>query len=326
MKKRKEPAIEELRDWVMEEPPIPGFEVCVSISHLPIKGGPMKLRLLPDTKPLSIICLAILIGILLAGSGEGAEKQLTVSGVVEPIVDVTLGLTVQGMIRKISCEEGQMVGKGATLLILEKRLEELEVARRKIIWESGAELESAEAQVQTLKEILAANKRLYDETRSVSKEELDSLTLQWKKAVAEEKLIHIRKEKEKVEYWMAVDALNKRELRSPVSGVVEEIFLKEGEICQPAQPLIRLVDARKCLLVTNLKATQGYNLRAGQEVDVNIHAGAGIVNKKGVISTISQVVDPASGLMWVKVLFDNEGGRITPGVTGDLYLPQPEGS
>jgi len=284
----------------------------------------MKLRLLPDTKTLCIICLAILIGIMLAGSGKGAEKQLTVFGVVEPIVDVTLGLTVQGMIQKISCEEGQMVEKGATLLTLENRLEELEVARRKINWESRAELESAEAQVQTLKEILAANKKLYDETRSVSKEDLERLILQWKKAVAEEKLIRIREEIEEVEYRIAVEALNKRVLRAPVYGAVEQVFLKEGEICQPGQPLIRLVDARKCLLVTNLKEAQGYLLLTGQKVDLDIHAGEGIVKKKGVIATVSQVVDPASGLMRVKVLFDNRDGRIRPGVNGNLYLPRRE--
>lgn len=273
---------------------------------------------------LGVGLLALLSGTAHAESGEERKRARTVSGVVEPLIDVTLGLTVEGSIQRISCKEGETVRKGATLLTLENRLEELEVARRKIIRDSRAELESARAQARTLEKILTANRKLYEETRSVSLEEIQRLTLQWKRAAAEEKLLGIREEREEVEYRMAVQALNRRVLRAPVSGVVEEVFREEGEICESADPLVRIVDAGTCHLAANLEEAFGSLLEPGQEVDLEIHAGGGIVKKDGVITQVSQVVDPASGLMRVKVRFDNRDGRVRPGVSGDLVLPSKE--
>jgi len=69
-----------------------------------------------------------------------AGESSLVTGVVEPYVDITLGMVVQGRIDKILFSEGRRVPKGEVILMLEKGLEELEVARRKIISQNISEL------------------------------------------------------------------------------------------------------------------------------------------------------------------------------------------
>jgi RND family efflux transporter MFP subunit len=245
-----------------------------------------------------------------------------VSGIVEPYVDVTLGLFVPGRIDKILFKEGQRVPKGGVILYLEKNQEELEVMRRKLIWQNRAELRSAQATVSSLTGTLEANRRLYNETRSVSKEELDRLSLQWETAAAERDRLLVQEKREKVEYDMALKTLESRILKATVAGVVERVFLKEGEIYQTAQPLVRLINSDRCLLTLNLDDTRSYYLQQGMVVDLLINAGENEIAMKGVITKVPLVVDPASGVMQVKVVFDNRDGRIKPGVTGRMRLPQ----
>lgn len=245
-----------------------------------------------------------------------------VPGIVEPFMDVTLGLFVPGRINRILFAEGRKVRKGQTILYLDKSQEELEAARRKMIWQNRSELILAQVTVRTLTESLKLNKELYDETRSVSKEELDKLSLQWEAAVAEQNRLIVQEKREKVEYEMALIALESRFLKAPFSGVVEKVVLKEGEIYQSSQPLVRLIDSDRCLITANLDDTRSYRLQQGMIVDLLINVGETEVKKRGVIIKVPQVVDPASGVMQVKVSFDNSDGSIKPGVTGRMRLPK----
>ncbi|MFZ4801609.1 MAG: efflux RND transporter periplasmic adaptor subunit [Chlorobium sp.] len=251
-----------------------------------------------------------------------AGESSLVTGVVEPYVDITLGMVVQGRIDKILFSEGRRVPKGAVILMLEKGQEELEVARRKIIWQNVAELNLANITVRTLTESLNSNRSLYSTSRGVSKEELDKLSLQWENAVAERDKLLNQEEREKVEYAMAENALESRILRAPAAGVVEKIYFKAGEICQPNQPVVRLIDSGRCLLTANLDDTRSYHLREGMVVSLLVNVGGTEVKKQGVITKVPLVVDPASGVMAVKVVFENRDGRIKPGVTGKMYLPE----
>jgi len=245
-----------------------------------------------------------------------------VSGIVEPYVDVTLGLFVPGRIDKILFAEGQRVPKGGIILYLEKNQEELEVMRRQMIWQNRAELRSAQATVLSLTGTLKANRQLYNETRSVSKEELDRLSLQWETAVAERDRLLVQEKREKIEYDMALKTLESRILKATVAGVIERVFLKEGEIYQTAQPLVRLIDSDRCLLTLNLDDTRSYYLKQGMSVELLISAGESEIAMKGIITKVPLVVDPASGVMQVKVVFENRDGRIKPGVTGRMRLPE----
>ena len=246
-----------------------------------------------------------------------------VSGVVEPYLDVTLGLVVQGRVNKIIYAEGRKVPNGAVILALETAQEELEVARRKLIWQNRAELKSAEVAVRTLTGSLESNRQLYSQTHSVSKEELDRLSLQWESAVAERDRLLNQELREEVEYDMAVTVVQSRLLKAPLSGVVEKVFLKVGEVYQPGQPLVRLINSERCLLVANLDDSHSYSFKKGMAVDLLINVGEQEVKKSGIITKVPYAVDPASGVMQVTVVFDNRDGVITPGVTGKMLLPQP---
>jgi RND family efflux transporter MFP subunit len=267
--------------------------------------------------PAALFFLAFL---LWGAEPSCAKEPLSVSGITQPIRDVTLSATVVGTISAIFVKEGMTVRAGAAILELDKKLEELEVQRRKLIWESKAELEAAAARVATLKSLLESTRDLFNSTGSVSKEELEKLALEYNVAVAEEKRLDSAEERERIEYEMARETLRKRSLISPIQGTVIKLFLDEGETCQEKQPLAQVVDTSRGILVCNVEEAVGRNLRKGEAVDLRIKAGSGTVARKGMVVFVSPVVDPASGLLEVKAEFDNQDGSVRPGVAGFLLL------
>ena len=55
---------------------------------------------------------------------------------------------------------------------------------------------------------------------------------------------------------------------------------------------------------------------------LQISSGSGPMSVEGKLVFLSPVVDPASGLQKVKVLFDNAGGKVAPGVAGKMLLEE----
>ncbi len=275
------------------------------------------------TRRLICIIFVALLFLAMDASLLMGQEKVSISGVTEAIKDVTLSLSVAGTVSSIFVKEGSTDKRGQIILELDKKLEELEVARRKLIWESKTELVAAMARVLTMKSKLESTQKLFETTRSVSREELEEKELEYKLAVAEEDQLGIEEERQRIEYEMARETLNKRRLASPISGIVIKLFLDEGESSEPEQPLVHVVDTSRCLLVSNMEEPLGRTLKKGQSVTLSIRAGSKSITKKGTIAFVSPVVDPASGLLEVKAAFNNQKGEVRPGVEGFLFLSAP---
>jgi RND family efflux transporter MFP subunit len=240
---------------------------------------------------------SLVLGLLLLAfspQASRAQSSYWVSGITQPVKDVTLSAPLAGIIGERRFKEGDRVGEGDVMIELKKDLEELEVKRRKLVMDlRRTELESMQA--------------LYKKNSiSVSREELDKKTSEF----------HVAE----VEYNLAKEQLRRRQVTAPFAGRIAEYFLEVGESCQAQEPLVRVVDTRQCQFVSHVDAQQGHGLAEGQEVNLEVQAGNRPVTFTGTISFVSPVVDPASGLMKVKVEFENPENRIRPGVAGRMQV------
>jgi RND family efflux transporter MFP subunit len=223
---------------------------------------------------------------------NAAAAVVSVVGITEPILDSTLGTPVAGIVASRNHKEGDFVKKGDTIIELDKTLEELEVARREVV-------------LEPLKIDFEAVRFLFGQPKSsVSKEMLEKKQAEYKVALAE--------------YELAKEQVRKRSIVAPYDGFITELFLQVGEACQVQQPILRLVDTRQCYFICNVDARSGHGLRPGQSVNLEIDSGPSTVLIQGTISFVSPVVDAASGLMKIKVIFDNPEARVRPGVAGKL--------
>ena len=217
--------------------------------------------------------------------------------------------------------EGDRVEAGQVLLELDRRQEELEVERRRLIADSRAEVDSAAARVATLQAALAGTRRLFETTQSVSREELDKAELEWKLAQAELGRLEIAEERERIEYKMALEQLRRRSLTAPAAGVINRIEIEAGENCDPRQPLLHLVDSSRYYFVASAAATRVADLRVDMPVVIDVPVGRRLAQQRGRICFVSTVVDAASGLQEFKALFDNPEHAVRPGVSAVLQWP-----
>ena len=262
----------------------------------------------------------VLLYILVCLPLNSQAQQLSISGFTEPYFDAMLGISTIGRVAKIHLPEGTTVEKGQVILELDQQLENLEVQRRKLLWTSKAEVQSAARQVKTLKSHLKATKVLYKTTGSVPREELENQELEYALAVDELKRLEDAESREKIEYGIANEQLSKRSLRAPFSGQIAELLINVGENCELDTPLVHLVDTRRGYFVANVELSVSQKLTSGQTVELQLQSGLETVSRKGEIVFISPVVDPASGLRKIKARFDNPDGKIIPGVAGVMVL------
>jgi RND family efflux transporter MFP subunit len=232
----------------------------------------------------------------LSSAPKPAGPLLSSPGITEPILDATLGTPVAGIVAARKFKEGDFIREGEVLIELDNKLEELEVKRRAVV-------------LQPLKSDFEANETLYKQPKSsVSKEMLERKEAEYQVALAE--------------YELAREQVRKRLIIAPFDGFITDIFLQLGEACQIQQPIARLVDTRRCYFVCNVEAVAGHALKPDQTVALEIEAGPSVALVEGRVDFVSPVVDAASGLMKVKVVFDNSEGQIRPGVAGKMFFQE----
>nr|WP_319396566.1 efflux RND transporter periplasmic adaptor subunit [uncultured Desulfobacter sp.] len=267
-------------------------------------------------KAVFIFTLLMVLSFLTSANAQPIE----VNGFTEAIHDVLLGAEDAGVIQKINIEVGSRIEKGQVLFSLAHRLEQLEVNRRAVTMKSHAELEAAQAKVNTLNAIFKSNKTLYMETKSISKEELDTLALELQTAKADLKRMKANKDREKIEYQIACELLERKIIKSPINGIVTEVLSDPGESYEPPAPVLRLVSTDPCLFVCNVEETAAAYLKSGGLVSLKINSGSGIQTRQGKITFISPVADPGSGLLQVRVKFPNKKEPVRPGIAGILMI------
>lgn len=243
-------------------------------------------------------CLATALSLIMLGQAGAAESAAVVSGITESYFEVTLSSSAAGIITRQPFKEGDSVKENDAVIELDRKLEELEVERRKII-------------VENRKTDYEGTKKLFEKTKGTSKEEFDKKETEYRVAV--------------VEHETAVEQLRKRYVIAPFAGQITQILLHPGEACQPYQPVVKMVDTRQCYFVSNIDAKLAAGLKQSQTVQLEIETGAAPVKVAGKISFLSPVADPASGLVKVKVLFPNDG-RIRPGLPGTVTLNPATGA
>lgn len=234
-------------------------------------------------------------GIWLGGAGAllGATNTVVATGITEPYLHVTMSAPVPGILAAQHFKEGDLVKEGQAILEMDKTLEELEKVRRTTIAEEK-------------KRDYDSTAVLFEKTKSVSKEDLLKKESEYKVAVAERDI--------------AAELVRRRIIAAPFTGQITDIYIEVGEASQEHQPLVRLVDTTHCYFVSNLEATIAARLKRDQVVKLEVETGAAPVSVTGKIIFISPVVDPASGLVKIRVVFDNAEGKVRPGLAAKLVL------
>lgn len=91
---------------------------------------------------------------------------------------------------------------------------------------------------------------------------------------------------------------------APCDGVTSRKAIQEGQLIQPGQTLLSLVETDNVWVMANYKETQTANIREGMPVDIKVDAVPGVVYH-GVVATLSN----ATGAQYSIIPQDNSAGN-----------------
>jgi len=241
-------------------------------------------------------------------------------GIIKPIHDVKVSVPLDGIVESIYVREGSYIKKGQKILKLKNRLQQLELNRRKVIWQDKAQLNAALKNREIQKSLLDSTRELYDQTRAVSQQELQLLESKFHTLNGDIQMRRENEKKEKIEYTIARQLLSKYLISSPISGVVIEMGLQKGEWAKSGKPFVRIVNTNTCFIDINIDEAYSSKLKVGNKINFTVQTKSVIAKKKGKVTFISPVADMASGLVRIKIQFPNRKNRVTPGLSATINI------
>lgn len=211
--------------------------------------------------------------------------RVEVTGQVTPIFQAILSSRIQGTIDTLLVREGTRVAKGQTLLQLDNRDVQADLARAK------AEEENARTQ------LLRMNALLKDE--AVSKQEVENASRAFKVAEANRKAV--------------LAQLSYTVVKAPFDGVITEKKVEAGELASPGQPLLKMEDPLQLRLEATVAEGDLKSIAQGGRIPVFIDALEAQA-LSGVVSQILPAGDPQTHTFIVKVDLPK-----TPGLKSGMF-------
>lgn len=254
--------------------------------------------------------------LLLTIGVSNAYAQKVFSGIIKPIHNIELSMEPEGIIKKIYKQEGEKVKKGEKLIQIDSSLQHLEVQRREETLNDLSQIEANEKKLKIIEELYLDAKKLEENSRSISKEEVKTLQIQYTDLKGEIDTLKSMKKREQIEYNIAKEVFEKYTLYSPINGTIAVIKNDEGEWLKNGEKLIQIIDKSICFLEINIENRYLLDLKKGMKKDIFVKHNGKEIKIKGTISYISPIADLASGLTRIKIEFINKNGIIRPGING----------
>lgn len=213
-----------------------------------------------------------------------------VEGLVQPYREVVVASPVQAIIVEQPLREGAEVRRGELLAQLYDRPELLEKRR------TEAALEKREFENRGAQNLFA--ERLISEDEALARRiELDLTRLQFE---------------------LAEEQVKRRRILSPLDGIIVDRLLEEGEMATVGQELFRVVDISRVYVQLFMTLPESRAFPVGQEVNVLLPETGNLEMLEGEVVFIDPRVDPASGLLRVRVLVDNSERLAKPGIRAQV--------
>lgn len=235
---------------------------------------------------------------------------LSATGTVTPLSSVDVRPQVSSVIEKIHIREGQFVKAGELLFTLDSRTDEANVAKAQAqVAKDEAAAADARRQLVRSRELLAQN--------FISQGAVDANQATYDAAVA---LVAA----DKAAVTGARVGLSYARVTAPSAGRVGIISVYPGSTVQASTTtLVTITQLDPIAVAFNLPQRHLNDALAalpggGAEVSASLPDNGGTL--QGKLKFVDNLVDPASGTVKVKAVFDNPGGKLWPGAFANVNM------
>ena len=252
---------------------------------------------------------------------KAADKELSTSysATIRGRQDIDIYPQVSGTIEKLCVTEGQTVRRGQLLFVIDQ------IPYRAALKTAFANVEAARAAMATAELTYNSNKELYAQKVvsefSLKTAENTYLTAKAQLTQAEAQEVNAR------------NNLSYTEVKSPSDGVVGALPYRVGALvgANLPYPLTTVSDnsdmyvyfsmtENQLLALTRQYGSMDEALKNMPEVELILNDNS-VYNKKGVIESISGVIDRQTGTVMARVVFPNESRLLHSGASGTVVVP-----
>ena len=240
-----------------------------------------------------------------------AQDYTDLDCLVRPETYVELSSPVDTTLSEILVEAGDVIQKGQPLVQLENSVEKAKVKLAEERAASTAEIEDRKVQfTYALRNKQRINNMF--KKKSVSQYEKDKAETE--ASLAELELIKAREQRElaKLELERTKAELELRTLKSPIDGIVVDIYAYAGE--SVAERNIMKLAQINPLRVELIAPTEYFGMiKKGMEVEISPERPAD-KSYKAKVTVVDQLIDPASGSFTVRMALPNPDDKLVGGV------------
>ena len=229
--------------------------------------------------------------------------------IIEPMVVVEVGTSVPGVIESMLVERSDRIEAGQPLARLESSVEEVTVQRSRLRAEMRSEIRARQAELELARQKMRRIDDLFERGAS-SNQQRDEAVAELERAdqavkIAEEKLRLARLDLEH-----AKAQLERRVIRSPISGVVLERLAQAGEYVDE-RPLMTVAQLNPLRVEVLMPAQSFGSVRPGMAARVLPELAVQDALRAEVV-LVDPVIDTASGTFGVRLELPN-GDYSIPG-------------
>ena len=249
---------------------------------------------------------------------SSTEMQTSYPATIKGVQDVQISPKVQGFITQINVKEGQSVGAGQVLFVIDN------VTYQAQVRQSQASVNTAQAACNTAKLSYENAQKLF-ESKVIGDFELQSAANSYESAKAALSLAQAG-------LASAKEMLNYCYVKSPAAGVVGTLPFKKGALVNTASVLTTVsnnssmevyfsLTEKDALMMAQAEGGQKAAMGAMPSVQLQLADGT-IYSHEGKVTKMSGVIDPTTGSIQVIAVFPNPERMLKSGGSGSIIIPK----
>ena len=246
------------------------------------------------------------------------QMQTTYPATIKGVQDVQICPKVQGFITQINVKEGQTVGAGQVLFVLDNATYQAQVRQ------AQASVNTAQAQCNTSKLSYENSQKLF-ESGVIGDFELQSSANSYEQAKASLSAAQAT-------LANAKEMLSFCYVKSPASGVVGTLPYKIGTLVNTSTVMTTVsnnssmevyfsLTEKDALMMAQAEGGQKAAMGAMPNVQLQLADGS-IYAHEGKVTKMSGVIDPATGSLQVIAVFPNPERVLKSGGSGSIIIPK----
>ncbi|HEY2410645.1 MAG TPA: efflux RND transporter periplasmic adaptor subunit [Pirellulaceae bacterium] len=236
-----------------------------------------------------------------------AQGDDAIDGFTEPFRKIELAPAEPGVLASLMAKEGDTVEAGQLLASLDNDVLQISLKISKQVLESHGKLAAAKAE-RDVRSVRLGRLQELQPKGFAHREEVDRAAADL--AVAEANVLSLTEQHglDMLEYEKAQALLERRQIRSPIAGVITKSHHDEGEYIAGNNPVVfTVVQLHPLRAVFAIPAADARSLKIDQTVTLRFPDSG--QECAGRIELVSPVIDAESGLVRVKVIIPNEDGK-----------------